>query len=267
LRPAAWAVFGLTAGMAAAQTTELKPATVLAFDSYIQSAESRIDRQMHSAGGFLWVDQSSGRAGRVRAGAVLSEPWAGKPEQNVPDGLIHDWIGAVFIPGATLDGTLAFVQDYNNHKNVYKPEVLDSKLLSRQGGEFRVYLRLLKKKIITVTLDTYYDVRYVYLDPKRCYSRSRSTRIAELTGARELPVGRDHGFLWRLYSYWRFEERDGGVYMECEAISLTRNVPRTLGWLIEPIIRDLPRESLASTLRETALGVRDRPVPVAGTRR
>jgi hypothetical protein len=258
LRAAAWAVLGLAAGMAAAQTAELKPATVQAFDSYIQSAESRIDRQAHGAGSFLWVDQSPGRALRVRAGEVLSEPWTGKPEQSVPDGLIHDWIGAVFIPGTTLDRTLAFVQDYNNHKNVYKPEVLDSKLLSRQDGEFHVYLRLLKKKIITVSLDTYYDVHYTYLDAAHCYSRSHSTRITEVAGGRELPVGRDHGFLWRLYSYWRFEERDGGVYMECEAISLTRSVPLGLGWIIEPIIRDLPRESLTNTLRESALGVRAR---------
>jgi hypothetical protein len=70
-------------------------------------------------------------------------------------------------------------------------------------------------------------------------------------GGRELPPGQDHGFLWRLNSYWRFEERDGGVYVECEAISLTRNVPLGLGWLVNPIIRSLPRESLANTLWAT----------------
>jgi hypothetical protein len=75
-------------------------------------------------------------------------------------------------------------------------------------------------------------------------------------GERELPPGNDHGFLWRLYSYWRFEERDGGVYVECQAISLTRSVPTGFGWLIEPIIRQLPRESLANTLRATRAAVK-----------
>jgi hypothetical protein len=72
---------------------------------------------------------------------------------------------------------------------------------------------------------------------------------------KQLPQGEDHGFMWRLYSYWRFQERDGGVYVECEAVSLTRNVPAGLGWLIEPIVRHLPKESLESTLGLTRKAV------------
>jgi len=107
-----------------------------------------------------------------------------------------------------------------------------------------------------VVLNTEHDARYFPLDATRCYSRSCATRIAEVEHPgtpeeRELPPGNDQGFLWRLNSYWRFEERDGGVYVECEAISLTRPVPAGLGWLIEPFIKNLPRESLANTLRET----------------
>jgi hypothetical protein len=143
------------------------------------------------------------------------------------------------------------LEDYDNHKRIYQPEVVDSKLLSRNGNDFKIFMRLLKRKILTVVLNTYHDVHYTQLDPQRWYSRSYSTRIAEVEGGSELPPGQDHGFLWRLNSYWRFEERDGGVYVECEAISLTRNVPRGLGWLVNPIIRSLPRESLANTLRAT----------------
>jgi hypothetical protein len=117
-------------------------------------------------------------------------------------------------------------------------------------------MRLRKKKVITVVLDTEHEVHYFQLDPLRWYSRSYTTRIAEVDNPgepdeRQLPPGADHGFLWRLYSYWKFQERDGGVYVECQALSLTRNVPLGLGWLIEPIIRQLPRESLANTLRAT----------------
>ena len=231
---------------------ELKPATEQAFDGYIRAAEARLE----PPGGFLWVDQDPARVAQVRAGQVLSQPWGAQAEIEVPGGLIHDWIGAAFIPGATLDRTLALGQDYNNHKNLYRPEVMDSKLLSRNGGEYRIFLRLLKKKVLTVVLNTNHDVVYTRLDARRCRSRSYSTRIAEVAdagkpGERELPPGEGHGFLWKLYSYWRFEERDGGVYIECEAISLTRGIPAGLGWLIEPIIRSLPRESLANTLRAT----------------
>lgn len=242
---------GLVLAQGPAATAELQPATVQAFDSYIRAAEAG----MKSSGGFLWVDRDPARAGQLRAGQVLSQPWGERAETSIPDGLVHDWVGAAFIPGATLDKTLALVQDYNRHETIY-PEVIDSKLLSRDDGNYRVYLRLLKKKVLTVVLNTEHEVRYTRVDARHAASRSYSTRIAEVENAgkadeRELPPGRDHGFLWRLYSYWRFVEQDGGVYLECRAISLTRAVPRGLGWLIEPIIRNLPRESLAGTLRAT----------------
>jgi hypothetical protein len=126
-----------------------------------------------------------------------------------------------------------------------------------------VYLRLLKKKVITVVLNTEHKVTYFPLDATRQHSRSYSTKIAEVQdagepGEHELPAGRDHGFLWRLYSYWRFLERDGGVYVECEAVSLTRGVPMGLGLIIRPIVRDLPRESLANTLVKTRSGLQAR---------
>jgi hypothetical protein len=234
-------------------TVELEPHTVEAFDRYVRLAETRLDRQAHSAG-FLWVDGASGRKMRVQRGEAIAEPQAGTGDIEIPDGSIHEWTGAVFIPGATLAKTLALVQDYDNHKAIYKPEVQDSKLVQRTGDEFQVYLRLLKKQLITVVLNTDHDVRYFPLGAARCYSQSHSTRIAEVDNPgepdeREMEPGHDHGFLWRLNSYWRFEERDGGVYVECEAISLTRSVPVGLGWLVNPIVRTLPRESLENSLR------------------
>jgi hypothetical protein len=235
--------------------TDLKPRTVQAFDAYISKLEARLDQQVKSPT-FLWSDQAAGRAAQVRQGQGTAESLTGKNPLAVPDGLIHDWVGAVFIPGTTLEKTIRLVEDYNHHKDVYKPEVVDSKLISRDGNDFKIELRLLKKKVITVVLDTWYDVHYVPVDASHWYSRSYSTRIQEVENSgksdeRLQPAGQDHGFLWRLYSYWRFVERDGGVYVECEAVSLTRDIPTGLGWMIEPIIRQLPRESLVNTLRKT----------------
>jgi hypothetical protein len=233
---------------------ELKPPALEAFDAYMRAAEARLRYDEH--GTFLWVDGAPERKRLALEGKALAEPWAAKGEIVVPDGLIHDWVGAVFIPGATLEKTLLLVENYDNNKNVYKPEVVDSKLLSRNGDDFKVFLRLLKKKVLTVTLNTNYDVRYLRVAPNRWRADAYSTRIAEVENAgerneRELPPGRDHGFLWRLNSFWRYEERDGGVFVECEAISLTRDVPAGLGWLINPIIRNLPKESLVNLLNAT----------------
>ncbi|MGC9969338.1 MAG: hypothetical protein ABSE56_01990 [Bryobacteraceae bacterium] len=243
----------LLAALSAA--AELNKQTVQAFERYTRATETRLEEK-RASGPFLWTDESPERLRQVREGQIAIEPWSGKGDLEVSSGLIHDWIGAVFLPGVTLARTLASVQDYDHHKDAYKPEVIESRLLSRNGNEFNVYMRLRKKKVITVVLDTEHEVHYFQLDSTRWYSRSYSTKIAEVENPnqpdeRQLPVGAGHGFLWRLYSYWRFQERDGGVYVECQALSLTRNVPLGLGWLIEPIIRQLPRESLANTLRAT----------------
>lgn len=239
-----------------ADPVQLRPRTVEAFDTYIKTAELAAEETLRSAGPFLWSEMDSARAQQIWSGQVVAQFWAGRGPAKVPDGLIHDWIGAALIHGTTVDDTLALIQDYDNHKNIYKPEVLASRLISHHGDDFQVYLRLLKKKIITVVLDTDHEVHYVSLDRSRWMCRSHATRIAEVEDAgspqeRVLPPDTGHGFLWRLYSCWRFEERDGDVYIECRAVSLTRDVPFGLGWAIEPIIQKLPREALIKTLEAT----------------
>jgi hypothetical protein len=233
----------------------LTRATLAEFDGYVREREASLERQI-AGGPFLWTDQTPERAARLRRDGFVIEPAAGEGALETGGGVIHDWMGAVFLPGATLQRTLDLVQNYDTHKISYAPEVVDSRLLRREGDFFKVFLRLRKHKIITVVLDTEYDVTYRRLGPTRAASRSYSTRIAEVENpgtAREhaLPAGDDHGFLWRLDTFWRFEERDHGVYLEVEAISLTRSVPRLLSPVVTPIVRQLPRESLEKTLLAT----------------
>jgi len=243
-----------------AKLEHLKPQTLGAFDEYIGEAEAGMEKSLRVSRPFLWSDLSKERARTVRGGQIVAQFWAGQGPVKVPNGLIHDWIGAVFIPATNLKKTLALIQDYDNHKNIYKPEVIASRLVSRRGNDFRIYLRLLKKKIVTVILDTDHKVRYRSLDPTRWTCRSYTTRIAEVeyagtTKESVRPPDTGNGFLWRLYSYWRFQEIKNGVYVECRAISLTRDVPLGLGWMIQPIIQKLPKESLINTLAATRQGL------------
>jgi hypothetical protein len=235
---------------------QLNPSTLHAFDAYIHNAEAEMEKSLHGSGSFLWSQQAPERAQVVDRLQVAAQFWSGDGPVKVPKGLIHDWIAAAFVPDSNIQETLTVIQDYDNHKNTYKPEVIDSKLISRDGNVFKVYLRLLKKKIITVVLDTDHEVRYCPVDQTRWVCRSCTTRIAEVVNAgspneRVLQPDTGYGFLWRLYSYWRFEERNPGVVVECRAISLTRDVPFGLGWAIEPIIEKLPQESLINTLEAT----------------
>lgn len=240
----------------AADKVELKPETLLAYELHIASIDSDVEQIQPGDQRFLWADACPEKLAQLRKGTIIAELYSGKRPIQVPDGLIHDWIGAIFIPGATIERTLAVVQDYDNHKNTYQPEVIASKLIGRQGNDFQICLRLRKRKIITVILDTYHDIRYFSVNPKRWVCQSRTSRISEVEDAgKSTERGRPHdtgrGFLWRLSSYWRFDERDDSTFVECRAISLTRDIPTALAWIIEPIILKLPRESLKATLEST----------------
>jgi len=239
----------LAASLAA---VELKQKTLAAFDRYVSQTQAQLDEGRKS-GRLLWADRlAPARREELRRGGVLIDSLAGR-DARAPDGLIHHWVGAVFIPGASMGQALALVQDYDRHEKVFRPEVIGSKLLRRTGDESEVFLRFFKKKVIAVVLNSNHLVRYHPLDGRRAYARSNMTRVAEVEEAGnpdgpEKPAGQDHGFLWRIFSEWRFEERDGGVYMECESVSLTRDIPIGLGWLVGPFVRSLPRETLANTM-------------------
>ena len=239
-----------------AQTVEpirLNSETSEAFQAYVVKEETAMRDGMDP---FLWIDAEPKRAAEIAQGKVLAQFWSGSKPVHVPQGLIHDWIGAAFIPSANIAQVITTVQDYDNHKALYRPDVMDSKLLAADGNDFKIFLRFLKKKVISVVLDTEHDVRYSQISATRWTCCSHTSRISEVqnAGAKDekiLPPDTGHGFLWRLNSYWKFEEQAGGVSIECRAISLTRDVPTGLAWIIDPIIRKLPMESLIHTLKAT----------------
>jgi len=243
-----------------AQPVQLKPQTIEAFDAYISLVEKAAEQSLLANDPFLWSDTRSERAQQIQAGQVVAQFWDGRGPVEVPNGLIHDWVGAALIPGKSVEQILALIQDYDNHENIYRPEVLASRLIARHGDDFQIYLRLLKKRVIAVVLDTYHKVHYRSLDRSRWLCNSHTIRIEEVEDAgsqreKVLPPDTGHGFLWRLYTYWRFEERYEGVYVECRAISLTRDVPFGLRWAVEPIIQKLPQESLTRTLEATRIAL------------
>ncbi len=244
---------------------DLEAHTLRAFQRYATLTEERVLAQAGPTGSFLYLDSyPEGERVQVladlRRGQMYMEPLetvdAGGKEIEIDDGLIHHWLGAVFIPDVGLDETLELIQDYDRHSEIYSPEVADARIIRRDGDLFEVFMRFRKKKVITVVMDTVHDVAYVTPSVGRTYSISRTSSVREVQEPgtpqeRALPDGEGSGFLWRINSYWRFLERDGGTYIECESISLTRTIPFMLRWLVAPFVNDVPREQLADLLQTT----------------
>jgi hypothetical protein len=244
--------------------SDLEPHTRRAFDEYSTATKGRVERESRSTGPFLHLQHASESGGedilaRLGRGELLYERLEtfqpDGSEIEVRDGLIHHWLGAAFIPGSSVDNALEFVQNYDRHAEIF-PEVAESRLLSRRGNVFRAFLRFRKEKVITVVMDTEHEATYVRVAADRAYSLSRTLRVQQVEDAdtpdeRALPDGEGHGFMWAMDSSWRFLERDGGTYVECESVTLTRTIPFLLRWIVGPFVNDVPRQSLESLLEIT----------------
>ena len=254
-----------------APATDLGQNASAAFDRYAHLTKAAFDTETKDLSHFLWVDRlpedrrketyTQLHAAQVVIDQLQTED-AGKAIA-VPGGMIHHWIGTIFIPGVSLAQVLSFEEDYNDEPKYFSPNVVSSRVLSHNGPDFTVEIRFHEKQAITVVLDTVHQVHYTQLDATHAVSRSWTTRVQQVdnpgTPKESLePEGHDGGFLWRLNTYWRFEEKDGGTYVESQSLSLTREIPTGLGWMIGPFVTSIPRESLNFTLGATRTALLER---------
>lgn len=241
--------------------TELEQATIDAFNHYVRVAEQQAGITLQPDGPFLWIDSrpASSRTRyyeQLRSGQYVIKQLRTYDDGrsiDIPDGMIHHWLGIAFVRGATLQSAEAVFEDYRDYAKIYKPQVRRSRIISRKDDGFQLYLQLYKSSPREVAYNADFDVQRMSFGPDRIASSSVSTRIAQLENpsdknSPELPVGNDSGYLWRLNDYWRYEQKDGGVYMQVETISLSRDVPAILSWFVKPIIHRIARETIASLL-------------------
>ena len=246
------------------RSAELKTPTIAAFERYQQLAESTIETEVSSPDTFLHVldgDEAhrSKNDGLLRRGNVVIERLRATEQGRrieVPEGLIHHWIGSIFVPNVSLHTAVEVLQDFDQHADLFKPNIARSKVIERDGERFRLALRFHMKKIVSVTVDTESIAEFTPRGPDRETSAIRSVRVHEVEYAgtpeeRQKPDGRGGGYMWRMNTYWRYLERDGGTYIECEALTLSRTIPTGLGWLIGPMVASIPRDMLTSALQAT----------------
>jgi hypothetical protein len=230
---------------------------VAGFSNYSHQVESRLTRQHSSPSGFLAASNPQARA-RLRNGELIIEQL---PAPDVSGAILHHWRGTAFAPHAAADGFERLMRDFNSYPRIYSPQILSASTLSQSRDHYQVAMRIRQQHILTVVLDTVYDVYFLRLDPDHRSSVSRSTRISEIASPGTstepaLPPAEDHGFLWQLNTYWSCEQRDGGLYLEIESVSLTRSIPTGLGWAVRPFLQSVPRDSLEFTLRSTLNALR-----------
>jgi hypothetical protein len=259
------------------EPANLRQPTLKGWEEYVRAVQARVETELQSTKPFLVLERLP-RSEQLKAAATLSAgsvfithvpgPTLRAPAPDIPDGLVHHWLGVVRIPSVRLDDVLGFVQRYDDSARFFS-DVIASKLVQRDGDDFEVFLKLKREKTVafykvTKVYNSTHRVGYRRLDASHAASRSVATRIAELSEAgqpteREEPIGHDAGYLWRLNSYWRFVEADDGVTVECESLSLSRDIPTGLGWMVGGVVESIARESVERTLGSIRNGIKKRP--------
>lgn len=232
-------------------------AAVAAFNGYTRAVEARLAQQHRSQAGFLATTSAGQQTEtRLRKGELIVEPLTPATGDAFPGAMLHHWRATAFAPGAKAADLDRLLRDFNHYPQIYSPQVLSAKILAQSSDQMQATMRVRQQHVLTVVMDTAYNITFSRLDAQHGFSSSISTRIAEVDHAgtkdeRTLSPSEEHGFLWRQNTYWSYEERDGGLYIQIESISLTRAIPTGLGWAIRPFVESVPRESLEFTLRST----------------
>jgi hypothetical protein len=256
---------------------ELTPETLRAWNQYVQSADAAMRARLQPGHNFLWIDGAPGRRRQLRDGEILVTGVGEHNPKKVPSGLIHDWMGAIFFPNTHVDEVLRVVRDYARYKDYYHPTVLDSHTIAETPAEDRFSMLLMNQSLfLKMALASEYTTSYTCAGNNRWYSTATAVQFREIEdygqpGEHELPPDEGSGYLWRLHNITRYEEADGGVYVEMEAIALSRDIPAMMRWMVDPIVRRVSRGAMAASLRQTlnavssaSQAVAARPVAVPG---
>jgi hypothetical protein len=236
--------------------TTLAPPTVSAFEAYMKKAEGDLDARWSGRDPFISFNVAPEDRRKIMKGDLVIRPASLPNPKDIPDGLIHDWVGAVYIPNTTIDKVLAVLQDFDRHSRIY-PEIIRSRLVQREGNDITGYWRLERRQqFVPAVFDVLQEAHYQQIAADKWICRSHSKEIREVNDAgssheSDFAPGEGLGLLWRLNAFWSLQASGTGVLAECRTISLSRSIPSGMGWMIRPFIQNVPRESLTSTLQNT----------------
>jgi len=240
----------------------LKPETVADWEDYLYTVNGALQDRIRPGGTFLWVDEAAERLAKVREGEIVVAAAPGHVPMKVEGGLIHHWIGAAFLPNAKVDDILDVIRDYNRYRDFYPPSVIESKVLVRNDSDEKFTMKLVNHEFFAkMALDADYRVTNVRLDHGRFYSVARTTRVQQLENyskPREhmIPEGQGGGYIWKLFSIARLDQRDGGVYIEMETVALSRGIPAAFRIIAEPVVRRVSRDAMLTAIKQTEDAVR-----------
>ena len=253
------AILFLLLSVVVSWAAEPKPETLRAWNDYIGTVKTIVAERNAGSRPFLWVDESPVTRRRAQDGELVI---GNHDPRKVPQGLIHHWTGVMFIPNTSLDQVMRVLNSYDHYSDIYKPLIRKASVIEEDGDTVKLNVIAAQKAFsVTGAVDTDEEIWIVRPAPDRACITANSIRMQEIanygqTSEHAFAEDRRPGFVWRAQIVERLEERDGGVYVELETISLSRGIPVEVRWLIKPLTDDLPRKMMNDILDETRTAAR-----------
>jgi hypothetical protein len=257
------AILFLLLSVVPSKAAEPKRETLRAWDDYTGSVSTSVADRNSGSRPFLWVDESSETRLRVQNGKLLI---TNHDPRKVPQGLIHHWVGVMFVPNVSLDQVMQVLNSYDRYSDIYKSLIRKTSVIEQDGDTVKLNVLAVQKAFsTTAAVETDEEIRITRPTPNRVCITANSVRIQEIANYGQpsehaFPEARRPGYVWRALIVQRLEQRDGGVYVELETISLSRGIPVEVRWLIKPLTDQLPRKMMSDILDETRAAVQ-RSVP------
>ena len=233
-----------------ASAAHYSSATLAAWDQQVLKARRQLERETQDPNAFLIADKS--------APAIDSTEPSGHP---IPEGLIHHWFGTALIPHANAAALLAVLQNYEAYPQLFPPALMEALLMDHDGGVYTYRLKFIQKALgYRSGLLGNFQSRYVALDAGTGYVVTDALKFTELQNPgkpneRELSLAESKGFMERSLSIMRYRQTNEGVIVRIESITLSRDVPGSIRWLVNPFIRRFARQTMSSTLDRLTDGV------------
>jgi hypothetical protein len=247
----------LFAAVGSLYAAELNQQALAAWENYVASAKLQVQDRLSGKSPFLWIDENPVRTRHLDSGEIVVEPIGKGNPISVPHGFIHHWIGAAFIPGATIQDLSGVVGDYSKYSEIYRPTLIKTELLDSNGDEQKISIIWVQRALlVTAAFYTELDSNYVALKSRQGYMNIYATRVQQIEhyGQRDeqrLAPEEGSGYVWRLVTFARFEERDNGLYLELEVVALSREFSGATRFLLQPLLSRLPRQLLSAKLEQT----------------
>lgn len=240
------------------RAAEPKRDTLRAWDDYVGSVNTSLAERNAGSRPFLWVDESTEARLRVQNGKLVI---TNHDPRKVPQGLIHHWVGEMFVPNVSLDQVMRVLNSYDRYSDIYKSLIRKTTVVEQAGDTVKLNVLAVQKAFsVTAAVNTDEEIQIARPAPNLVCITANSVRVQEIANYGQpsehaFPEARRPGYVWRALIIQRLERRDGGVYVELETISLSRGIPIEVRWLIKPLTDELPRKMMSDILEETRAAV------------